>query len=537
MSVLFTSISDANPVTVEDVRSSFGKLGVTVTPEEEADYFKLLAGLHDAAQLVDALPDYVPQVDLQRFPRRNLHRPSADEQVLGAAWAHTFSINDPSTNGPLAGKTLCLKDCIAVAGVPQLLGTDSIGPWTPDSDATVVTWALEAGVEVVGTANCENWCQSTSSFSSSHGTVENPFAKGYSAGGSTSGAAALVAAGLVDLAIGADQGGSIRVPAALCGCVGLKPTHGLVPYTGIASNDANNDHAGPLARTVMDVALCLDAISGYDGIDDRGLGAPRHGSTTFAADLAEQDRNDAQNLSGFRVGILKEAFEQAIVEPRMRKAVLDAANKFSALGATVEDVSIPDHLLGTAIWTVEQRVSGCLSMMGKAAGRRGLGLTKLEEARLPWTQEKFDKLFPTTKNIFLNGIYLMDKFPTLYAKAQNLGRRLRDEYEEALKKYDVLILPTTSFVAPKHGQWTTPIETISPTIGLTSNTTMFDATGQPAMSIPIGWLPAQEDPNVMLPAAMQIVGGLWQDGKVLRAGHAWQKAYDWKEIKCEDVKP
>ncbi|KAL0256147.1 hypothetical protein SLS55_008539 [Diplodia seriata] len=536
MSVLFTSISAANPVTVEDVRASFGKLGVTVTPEEEADYFKLLAGLHDAAKIVDALPDYLPNVDLQRFPRQNVHRPSADEQVLGAAWAHTFTIKDASIQGPLTGKTLCLKDCITVAGVPQLLGTDSIEPWTPDSDATVVTWALEAGAEIVGTANCENWCQSTSSFSSSHGTVENPFAKGYSAGGSTSGAAALVGAGLVDIAIGADQGGSIRVPAALCGVVGLKPTHGLVPYTGIASNDATNDHAGPLARTVMDVALCLDAISGYDGIDDRSLGAPRHGSTAFASDLAAQDRDDAKNLSGFRVGIVKEALEQAIVEPRMRKAVLDAAHKFSALGATVEDVSIPDHLLGTAIWTIEQRVSGCLSMMGKATGRRGLGLTKLEEARLPWTQEKFDKLFPTTKNVFLNGIYLMDKFPTLYAKAQNLSRRLRDEYENALKKYDVLILPTTSFVATKHGQWTTPIETISPTIGLTSNTTMFDATGQPAMSIPIGWLPAKEDPDVMLPAAMQIVGGLWEDGKVLRAGHAWQKAYDWKEIKCEDVK-
>ncbi|EKG13353.1 Amidase [Macrophomina phaseolina MS6] len=286
----------------------------------------------------------------------------------------------------------------------------------------------------------------------------------------------------------------------------------------------------------MEVALCLDAISGYDGIDDRSLGAPRHGSTTFAADLAAQDHKGANSLSGFRVGILKEAFEQAIVEPRMRTAVLDAARKFSALGATVEEVSIPDHLLGTAIWTVEQRVSGCLSMMGKAAGRRGLGLTKLEEARLPWTQEKFDKLFPTTKNIFLNGIYLMEKFPALYAKAQNLSRRLRDEYETALQKYDVLILPTTSFVAPAHGQLTTPIDTISPTIGLTSNTTMFDATGQPAMSIPIGWLPAKEDSNVKLPAAMQIVSGLWQDGKVLKAGHAWQEAYDWKKVNYEGVK-
>lgn len=100
-----------------------------------------------------------------------------------------------------------------------MLGTKIVEPWTPKGDATVVSWVLEAGAEIVGTTNCENWCQSTSSFSSAYGTVENPHAEGYSAGGSTSGAAALVGAGLVDVAIGADQGGSIRVPAALCGCL------------------------------------------------------------------------------------------------------------------------------------------------------------------------------------------------------------------------------------------------------------------------------------------------------------------------------
>jgi amidase len=125
---------------------------------------------------------------------------------------------------------VCLKDCIAVAGVPQTLGTKIIEPWTPEGDATVVTWALEAGAEIVGTANCENLCQSTSSFSSAYGIVENPFAEGFSAGGSTSGPAALVAGGIVDIAIGADQGGSIRVPAALCGCKSPKCLSGTIIY-------------------------------------------------------------------------------------------------------------------------------------------------------------------------------------------------------------------------------------------------------------------------------------------------------------------
>jgi amidase len=214
----YINLNRGNPVTVQDVHSAFSKVGVKVSPEDEGDYYKLLAGLHDCAVLVDALPDYELPTDLQRFPRNNIQRVESSKQVFGAAWAHTFSIKDSSINGPLTGKKVCLKDCITVAGVPQTLGTKIIDPWTPKGDATVVTWALEAGAEIVGTTNCENLCQSTSSFSSAYGTVENPFAEGYSAGGSTSGAAALVAGGVVDIAIGADQGGSIRVPAALCGC-------------------------------------------------------------------------------------------------------------------------------------------------------------------------------------------------------------------------------------------------------------------------------------------------------------------------------
>ncbi|THX15135.1 putative amidase [Aureobasidium pullulans] len=386
MSVLFTSISAGNTVSVQDVRETFAKLNVSVPESEEDDYQKLLAAIHDCAETVAALPDSHPPTDLERFPRNNVHRPSLDENILGHAWAHTFSIKDKNPTGCLAGKTVCLKDCICVAGVPQLLGTDIIDPWTPEADATVVRWALEAGAEIVGTAHCENWCQSTSSFSSAQGVVHNPYAEDYSAGGSTSGAAALVAGGFVDIGIGADQGGSIRVPASLCGCVGLKPTHGLVPYTGIASNDPIDDHAGPLARTVMEVAQCLDAISGYDAIDDRSLGAPKRGTTTFASDLLSNP-----GAKGMRIGILTESFEIALLDKDVKDLVLSAAHKFKDLGATVEEVSVPMHPLGIAIWTIQQRISGYLALQGHQTGRHSYGLTGLEEAKLPWTQEKFDK--------------------------------------------------------------------------------------------------------------------------------------------------
>lgn len=118
----------------------------------------------------------------------------------------------------MAKKTVTLKDCIAVAGVPQFYGSNAFPAWTPSTDATVVTRLLDAGADIVGTSVCENFCNSTASFTSAQGTVENPHKSGYSAGGSTSGGAALVGSGIVDVAIGTDQGGSIRVPSALCGC-------------------------------------------------------------------------------------------------------------------------------------------------------------------------------------------------------------------------------------------------------------------------------------------------------------------------------
>lgn len=217
-----TFFSD-NPVRKGDAEALLQKhLGVDLDPKESDDYYELLAAVHDCAQHISSLPDYQPVPDTERYPRQDIRRPEGDEQLHGAAWAHKFLIrgsrgaDDGGLN--LAGKTVCIKDCIAVAGVPQFYGTDAFPPWTPSTDATVVTRVLDAGADILGTATCEHFCNSTGSFTSAQGTIENPYAPGYSAGGSTSGGAALVAAGDVDIAIGTDQGGSVRVPSALCGC-------------------------------------------------------------------------------------------------------------------------------------------------------------------------------------------------------------------------------------------------------------------------------------------------------------------------------
>lgn len=308
--------------------------------------------------------------------------------------------------------------------------------------------------------------------------------------------------------------------------MGLKPTHGLVPYTGISSGDAVNDHAGPIARCVSDVASCLDAISGRDDFDDRTLGAPKYGSGEYSSNLQP-------SVKGMKIGVLAEGFDHRLVDEDVKAIVMNAASSFKRLGATVQEVSLPLHLEGPAIWTIQQRIAGTLGMLGYAHGRRGLFSTAYEAARQPWTNETFQKLFPSTKNTIINGLSLMRNYPGLYTKTMNIAQLQRDSYEKLFQAYDLIVMPTTPFVAPRNVEWKSgdpPIDALKPSMGITINTAIFDVTGHPAMSLPVGFAPSRDDKSILLPVGMQIVGGLWQEQKMLNAGYAWELANDWKRV-------
>lgn len=284
---------------------------------------------------------------------------------------------------------------------------------------------------------------------------------------------------------------------------------------------------------MADNAACLDAIAGYDGIDDRALGAGAHGSHGFAAALRScPDAGNALPLAGVKIGLLKEGFGHSALQPEVRDAVLSAARKFESLGASVREVSVPQHLEGPAVWTIQQRISGTLTILGQAAGRRGLYLTEFERARLPWTTDNFRRLFPSTQNTVINGLYLMEQFPGLYGKAMNVGRRIGDAFDAALGEVDFMVMPTTPFVAPRHGtRGGTPRECFEPTIGLTVNTAVFNVTGHPALTLPVGFAPARDDGSVALPVGMQMVGPKWGEKELYRAAHAWETAFDWRRCR------
>jgi amidase len=306
---------------------------------------------------------------------------------------HLYSFISHTFSDLLKDKTVCLKDNIALAGVPCLLGTDTFTGWVPKADATVITRILAHCGTIPGKAVCENLSRSAVSVTAASGPVDNPYAGGCSAGGSSFGTAALVGSGAVDMGIGCDQGGSIRIPAALCGLYGFKATTGLVPYTGIASNDASVDYVGPITKNCLDCTKLLEAIAGVDGLDDRQIAGvpfpkdvPKYAQILRSMDLSK-------GLEGVRIGILREGLEPESMDSRVKEKFLAAARVFETLGAELKEVSIPIHTEARMIYTVVSKMGNHMGMLGKATWRSGPLLTDLLEKKdLPYTQGAMDKV-------------------------------------------------------------------------------------------------------------------------------------------------
>lgn len=280
-----------------------------------------------------------------------------------------------------------------MAGVPCLLGTETFTGWIPKTDATVTTRILANGGTITGKAVCENLSRGAVSSSAASGPVDNPYAKGYSAGGSSSGTAALVGSGAVDMGIGCDQGGSIRIPAALCGLYGFKATTGLVPYTGIASNDASIDYVGPITKNCLDCAKLLEAIAGVDGIDDRQIaGVPLPKDVPKYSEIL-QSMDLSKGLKGLRIGVLKQGLETPTLDAGVKDKFLAAVKVFERLDAEITEVSVPIHSQARTIYAVVSKMGNHMGMLGRAVGRRGLMLTDLlEKKNLPYSQKAIDKV-------------------------------------------------------------------------------------------------------------------------------------------------
>ena len=498
--------------TFNQVRTIASELHMHMDDSEVEDYLKLMQGTLDAYDIVDSLPDEIPNV---QYPRTGGYQPDAGDNPLNAWYMKCEVRGEPS--GPLSGKEVVLKDTICLAGVRMMNGTSVLEGYVPDVDATVVSRILNAGGTIVGKAHCESLCLSGGSHTNSTGPVRNPWKPTHSSGGSSSGCGALIGSGEVPMAIGGDQGGSIRIPSSWSGCYGMKPTHGLVPYTGVMSIEATIDTIGPMTGTVLDNAMLLEAIAGSDDMLDPRQYAPRTDNYTGQI---------SRGISDLRIGIVSEAFDWPESERDVSDAVRMAGESLKKLGAEVDEISIPMHKYGGAIWT-PIAVEGLTDFMmhGNSFGTnyRGLFITSLIDFYGNW-RSRADELSPSLKINMLIGEYFQKHYRgRYYGKAQNVSRRLRRAYDSGLQRYDLLLMPTLPMKATLLPPQDAPLSLyIQRAFEMIPNTTPFNCTGHPAMNVPCALREG-------LPIGMMLIGRHYEESTVYRAAYAFEQQKDWQD--------
>jgi len=503
-------VKKPTPAELADVTAA---LGMHLTDADIASYLELMTGTIDGYNVLAELPSYVPAV---KYPRTPGSFPEGDANPNNAWYVKTTIKGAPG--GKLAGKTVAVKDNVCVAGVPMTNGASTLEGYVPEIDATIITRVLDAGATILGKVHCECFCFSGGSHTGAYGPVHNPWKRGYSAGGSSSGSAAVVASGEVDMAIGGDQGGSIRMPSSYCGIYGMKPTWGLVPYTGVMPIELTLDHTGPMTATVADNAVLLEVLAGPDGLDPRQA----HGRAA-----APYSQALGQSIAGMRIGVLAQGFEAANAEADVLAMVRHGAGVFERMGAVVEPVSVPMHSTAMVIWSAIAHEGATAQMMlgnGFGFNWKGLYVTSLLDAHAAWRQ-RADELSDTLKITTMVGYYLIHKYRGhYYAKAQNLARKLTAAYDDALARYDALLMPTTPIKATRLPEASAPRgEHLQRAFEMLANCAPFDVSGHPALTLPCGLSDG-------LPAGLMLVGKQFDEMSLYRLASAWESGADWRSI-------
>ena len=431
------------------------------------------------------------------------------------AWAVKSNILG-SKSGPLKGKTVAIKDNVMIDGLPLNNGTKVLDGFIADEDAEIVSRLLNAGATILGKTVCEAYCFSGGSHTSDSGPVRNPRAISRSAGGSSSGSAVVVATEEVDMAIGCDQGGSIRMPSSFTGIVGMKPTHGLVPYTGILGMTPMIDHTGPMTRTVGDNALMLETLAGPDGVDFRQKDRP---SESYMEKLGHD------SLKGIRIGVVAEGFETPFSEAEVGERVNFAIDQLRQIGATIVRLSVPMHSKAGLITsgTLQASFASMFFLDGCSIEAMDPVSPAYLEAQRKW-RENPDLLTPNVKAYMLQSEWMRKRHGYRYvSESKKRIPILRSAYDDALKEVDALVMPTTPMKATRLPDSDASPETItSLAFEPTTNTSPFNSTHHPALSIPCGTVEG-------LPVGMMLIGRHYDEATLYQIGDLFERRFDWKE--------
>ena len=450
-------------------------------------------------------------------------------------WAIKCDIkSDNPTTNILDNKKIGIKDTVQIGGLPCMNGSTIYDGYIANNDATIISRILDNGGNIVGKATNENLCYSGGSHTSLPKAVLNPYNKEYSAGGSSSGSAVCVNTGDCDIAIGGDQGGSIRLPACFSGCYGHKQTWGMIPYTGIMSIVDHFDHIGCMGNNPSDIALLLDVLKGKDDIDYRQLNAPEYDPLNL------EIYNEVKNIDSLKdvtIGVVKQGFDICVDNPwykenngnEVRERCLDDISNVLCRdgGCNVKEIDIPMHSDGLAIWSaigIPLQYIEMYLMEGQSIfNRNGIfdhEMSKSFSNNLRNNNKGHD-ICITNKLNFIKGEYLRKHhgFGELLAKGKNLAKILKHNIETIMKENGahVLAYPTIPMLPPKISD-ISDNETILERAFHIHNTCIGNITGHPIINIPLNKLSDNG-----LPIGLSIESNDYNDALCLNVANMYHK--------------
>jgi aspartyl-tRNA(Asn)/glutamyl-tRNA(Gln) amidotransferase subunit A len=454
------------------------------------------------------------EASLARIKRLEPSLSAFNTVIAERALDRARALDAAGSSGPLHGVPIALKDNLCTAGVPTTASSKILSGFVPPYSATVVARLEQAGAVVVGKTNLDEFAMGSSTENSALGPTRNPWDVTRTPGGSSGGSAAAVAARMVTVALGSDTGGSIRQPAGLCGIVGLKPTYGRVSRYGLLAFASSLDQIGPLTLTVEDAALVLQVIGGFDA----------HDATSSPEPMPDVMSALTGDVTGLRIGVPR-AFLGEGVDAAVLEAFEAALQVLTARGATVVDIELPHAGYGIPVYyliATAEASSNLARYDGVRYGHR-TRLDKEDGLKQMYERTRNEGFGPEVKRRIMLGTYVLSAgyYDAYYLKAQQVRTLLRQDYDRAFDRVDVVATPTTPTPAFKLGEKTSdPVQMYLNDIFTVS----ANLTGLPSISVPCGFSGTGEPgAGSRLPIGLQITGRAFDEATVLRAADAYQR--------------
>jgi aspartyl-tRNA(Asn)/glutamyl-tRNA(Gln) amidotransferase subunit A len=464
-----------------------------------------------AREVMQACLDQIHRVD----PKIHAFLSVNTEDALAQADAADKSRqpNATATYRPLLGVPIAIKDVLAVRNQPLNCGSKILGHYVSPYDATVIEKLKAAGAVVFGRLNMDEFAMGSSTENSAFIATRNPWDASRIPGGSSGGSAAAVVADECIASLGSDTGGSIRQPAALCGCVGLKPTYGRVSRYGLVAFASSLDQIGPFGKTVKDAALVLEAISGYDVRD----------STSIQRDVPAYAQTLNGDIKGLKLGLPKEYFIGGI-DPEVNQAVRLAIQQLEKLGAELVEISLPhtDYAIATYYIIATAEASANLARFdGIRYGQRVEGADPITL----YCQTRGAGFGPEVKRRILLGTYVLSSgyYDAYYLRAQKVRTLIRQDFFKAFEQVDLIVTPTMPTPAFKIGEKVDdPLQMYLSDIFTIS----CNLAGICGLSLPCGF-----SQNPKLPIGLQLLGQPFGEEILLHAAHAYEQSTGWHREK------